>query len=642
MQLENLKLRGFRRFEEETNVQLSGKLVALTGPNEAGKSSILKALSSFRDEEAIDAVDTTFNSDVKPWLELSFYLSAADLKAAQLSEASWLIVRKEQNGSLTYRLSPTPKRDTAKRSIVVKGLQKLLTSRSLRLKFEDAGKPIADEKYSQLIDEISHQNPLSDSAVVLLNEAKSALTVEKNAEFPQYARILPREIEALLEFEETHDPIDYAIDELRNRIPNILMFSEKDRNIQLPYNINLYNHPPQPKRPSKPVAEILRQADVSIPQIKQAREAANQGAVTGIINSANEKLADLSRGVWSQSDAALVLALDGAQLDIVVENKEGFETRDRYTDLKSRSDGYRQFIALQVFAFLQRDKGSILLIDEVEQHLHYDAQADLVQLLQNEQTIQKVVYTTHSAGSLPEDLGTGVRLVHWNSTSKKTSGVINRFWHQHDHAGFRPLLFGMGAATLAFFPTRKALIGEGPTELLILPKLLRQSMKLDSLDFQIIHGLANISPKGLPALSGSADGVAYLVDNDGGGRAIQKSLEGAGVDADSIFSLKSVATSVVTVEDLLDDAVWVRAINDYIGQFGAVMGLQPIASAPKTGRIAALPVQLRKQKVSFAYNVLDQLAENPDLQIVAPRYSKKLSELGVLIRNHLGLYPAVN
>ncbi len=44
MKLNLLEVCGFRRFRKETKLALNGKLVALLGPNEAGKSSVLRAV----------------------------------------------------------------------------------------------------------------------------------------------------------------------------------------------------------------------------------------------------------------------------------------------------------------------------------------------------------------------------------------------------------------------------------------------------------------------------------------------------------------------------------------------------------------------------------------------------------------------
>ena len=45
MRLVSLTLAGYRRFGERTKINLDGKLIALVGPNEAGKTTILEALA---------------------------------------------------------------------------------------------------------------------------------------------------------------------------------------------------------------------------------------------------------------------------------------------------------------------------------------------------------------------------------------------------------------------------------------------------------------------------------------------------------------------------------------------------------------------------------------------------------------------
>ncbi len=135
-----------------------------------------------------------------------------------------------------------------------------------------------------------------------------------------------------------------------------------------------------------------------------------------------------------------------------------------FSKIEDRSDGFRQYVALLAFIIKNNSKKPLLLIDEAELHLHYDAQADFIQTFTERKLVSQVVYTTHSAGCLPEDLGLGVKLVTPEKENEKieTSRIENNFGSPILSA--QSLLYGMGAQTMAFFPTRRAVITEGQTE----------------------------------------------------------------------------------------------------------------------------------------------------------------------------------
>lgn len=434
-------------------------------------------------------------------------------------------------------------------------------------------------------------------------------------------------IRDLIAFERDHDPHQVAVDILAKRLPPVLYFGSNDRDIGLPYPLSQFRSSEPNSAPSKPLAQIINLSKLNMDALVDAVEGANDAVKTGLLAAANEELRGLSEGLWSQSDACLYLTISDGALDVMVEHKKGFEAKDRYNNLRDRSDGYRQFVALQIFAYLQSKSNAILLIDELEQHLHYDAQADLIQLLQNEKSVQKVIYTTHSAGALPEDLGSGVRMVQWDDQSNKYSKVNNKFWHRADADGFKPLLFGMGAATLAFFPTRKALIAEGATEMLLLPRLLREALGVEGLGFQIVHGLANISPKGLPMIDAKQSGIAYIVDGDEAGLSITKSLTDSKVDKSSIFNLKSAGC--VTVEDLIDKKIWRLAVDGLLAKYNpGVLGTLSASHFPDKGRVKALPDLVSSRKVEIAYEILEIVSKDPSARVLSSSKSERLAKIG--------------
>jgi predicted ATP-dependent endonuclease of OLD family len=202
-------------------------------------------------------------------------------------------------------------------------------------------------------------------------------------------------------------------------------------------------------------------------------------------------------------------------------------------------------------------------VDEAEMHLHYDAQSDLIRVFEEQDETAQVVYTTHSIGALPQDLGRGVRVV--TPAPDSTISTIENVWCR-EGAGVAPLMLAMGAATVPLSPSRYVVIAEGASDAVLLPSILRDALGLSRLEYQVVSGLAEASEAELRRLDRDAPRVIYLVDGDSGGSALSKRLRSYGIRAKKIVSL-SPAMSGLVLEDLLDAALYVEAINAYLGQW---------------------------------------------------------------------------
>lgn len=89
---------------------------------------------------------------------------------------------------------------------------------------------------------------------------------------------------------------------------------------------------------------------------------------------------------------AVELTVSGTDLELYVR-----ETNGNYWQLDERSDGLRWFVALVAYLHSESvEAPPILLVDEAEQHLHYDVQADLVRAFERQEAVADVIYTTHS------------------------------------------------------------------------------------------------------------------------------------------------------------------------------------------------------------------------------------------------------
>jgi predicted ATP-dependent endonuclease of OLD family len=321
----------------------------------------------------------------------------------------------------------------------------------------------------------------------------------------------------------------------------------------------------QPLPTTAALRNLAALADFDLGAVAAAVQEGDIGLVDTLTDQANDRLAERFRVSWQQSDVTVRFRIDESTLRLLIESPHEPSSR-----IDERSDGMRAFIALLAYTAVS-DTGParpVLLIDEAELHLHYAAQADLVQVLTEQTAASQIIYTTHSAGCLPEDLGTGVRLVVPIEGADR-SRAINWFWDD-EQPGFAPLLHGMGyaAGALAFTPARFVVFAEGPTELVLLPTLLREATDRRRLEFQIAPGLALVNRDTASNLELEAGRVKYVVDSDAGGQAIAAVLRDGGVSDDDIFTLHDGSQRGLAIEDFVDAEAYRLAVNEELRRSG--------------------------------------------------------------------------
>ncbi|MFO0047521.1 MAG: ATP-dependent nuclease [Pseudanabaena sp.] len=535
MDLNWVKLQGYKRLVS-TTLNTSGKVVAIVGSNEVGKSSILQALQHlnydkkkrFQSNELSRGNDSQNDEDVV--IEAGFLLDDEDRKA----------------------------------------IEHLYRGKPRRLKI---AKLINGIKKYEIIPEIK---PLSIRRAAHLRE--------------------PRVIV------DSSDQIKEAEEILIQRIPRILFFDEEQRDLKSTYELsNLAKFPPPALR------NLASLAKLDLVGLHYALSTDDQAKVQTFLKKANFQITNVVKDKWSQSRVKVSLSTNGLTLHVHIEN----EQMD-CTNLEDRSDGLRQFVALINFLESEHaDQRPILLIDEAETHLHYDAQADLMNMFAEQQLAAKIIYTTHSAGCLPEDLGNGVRCV-LPIKDKEASKIENNFWaidKQDKRAGFSPLLFSMGASSLAFIPIRKAVFVEGATDMLLLPTMLRQASNKSYLGFQIAPGLSETKNSFLRQLKNEAPTLAFLVDNDKAGKKLSENLKDAGVDESQIFSLPSVEGCVL--EDCIRKELYLEAVNKVLQDWNQNVPIILLEELPDINRPKAVEDWCqakninRPDKKNIAYCLLD-------------------------------------
>ncbi|WP_181427478.1 AAA family ATPase [Curtobacterium sp. MCPF17_011] len=561
MRLTSARIRGFGRLVD-TKINLDAKLIAVVGPNEAGKSTLLDALAHLNGPKEVPSARRSRGAvgiaDNSRAIEATFQLDEEDrgaLKDLDLEEmpVRALIARTMSGEGPYVDLEPVPRKRRAPIEDVATSIRELVASVQGPFAFTSEDGSWSTAVGDQERDFGNDLSVLAEGVDAFLREPSAVLEANDIQLAEEMAAALSAEQEAsaslkgvlnrLIAWAKVPDPAGAARDTIWHRTPAFLLFGESDRALRSTYTFDesLAQNAPGA------LANLAATAGLDLEQLHEYHASNDVTRRQTALNRGNKRLEEFFRGAWRQSDLSVQLSLDGDLLRIQLEEDNG-----SVTVFDERSAGLRMFVALVCFlATRESDVPPVLLVDEAENHLHLDAQADLVNMFVSQDQAAKIIYTTHSPGCLPPDLGTGIRSV-VPSEEVDRSDVRNSFWE--GAAGYSPLMMAMGASAAAFTPTRRVVLAEGAADMLLYPSLIRRATGLSELPYQVAPGLAEVSRDLLTSLDLEAAKVAYLVDKDQGGKKLRKTLVDSGVPEDLVISAEAPGVEALVAPDCLRDA----------------------------------------------------------------------------------------
>jgi predicted ATP-dependent endonuclease of OLD family len=228
LELQSITLNGFRRFAQPTELKTSGKLVAILGPNEAGKTSLLRAITYVGTSRPVQKFDLTRGkvySDDEVIITSRFRLDADDLAAARLDQPTWYILNKKVSGNQTLLFEPAvPKRDIANRAKLLTVLAKINNNNKLwgRLVQEhDDAISVFDDARDALS---SKEETISDDDLEALRELSTFAKENSIRSDPKYFRELSQQIDDQISAEQEKTPMQFAREVIYSRLPKILFF----------------------------------------------------------------------------------------------------------------------------------------------------------------------------------------------------------------------------------------------------------------------------------------------------------------------------------------------------------------------------------------------------------------------------------
>lgn len=524
-------------------MNLGASLIAVVGPNEAGKTTFLKALHSMDSGQAtslnLRSRSLDLDSNRESFVECIYRLEDSDLAKLEefdleMEPATIKLTKELSASSNRLEIFPEPQKSTMR-------LGKSSDTLKSILELEDISKAIVPsntltensidlenyvEKISSLLGEIDRV--IGDSSVELPNSSTETLRLLNASTDREHALggQVGKCFDEILDWIEHSNPrpgIDRALREL---IPEFVLFAEADRDLKSSYRLDeklLANTP-------RALSSLAEAAGLDLAALQDSVAKGDKSRSLSRLQKANVRLSEIFEQSWKQSKLTVKFQMDGGFLEISLMDDDA-----NVSVYSERSAGLKMFVALTAFLRARKSqRPAVLLVDEAEIHLHIDAQADLVNMFVSQELANKIIYTTHSPACLPPDLGTGIRVVVPEEGEDRKSKVLNSFWTSN--TGFSPLMMAMGAGSAAFTPARYVVLAEGASDMILLPTLLRHALDRPVV-YQIAPGLSEASQNLMRSLDLEASRVAYLVDEDEGGRALGKMLLNASVPETKIIHL---------------------------------------------------------------------------------------------------------
>ncbi len=626
MRCRKIMFEGYKRLAD-TECNVSPYLLAFVGQNESGKSSVLTGLEwlSEEDETPLPSLDRSrMKRKTSGWIVgADFTLGDEEkelIKPLGFAQTpTGISLFKQASGSLNiiFEHPRKPKRDPAPFTRAAEGLARAQQrlEKQISAAADEHDEDGDDEGLEAWITKVAER--LSDPEVdweAADERAAGALADWLDQPSPRGKN--PRDaktatlIRTAAEIGSRPHPNAAGIDLLHERIPSFLLFREDDRILPTVTPVD----PQSRDRMSSATKNLLAIAELNIAAVWKAHTDEDSGEKKTLLDASNRRLDEFFGEAWNQSNISVNLDVDERGL---LTHVVDMDTR-RFTRIEERSEGLRAFVTLAVFLGSQAlEVPPILLIDEAELHLHADAQADLVGGLLRQINATQVWYTTHSPACLPSDLGTGIRLLERHG---EKSEIKSHFWTNQE-PGFGPLLYAMGAGAAAFSRCRWAVLGEGASEMILLPTLIRKATGLDDLPYQVAPGLANARGHDMDVEEVAAR-VIYLTDGDKPGSDYLSDLRASNVPESRLKSLPP-GTSV---EDLLDRDFLISVINSLLPDGAPRPTARTFRATWTAGRSItkwAADTGVALGKVAIAYEIIDR---DPDIEL-APGAGETLRDL---------------
>lgn len=616
MRLLKVHLDGYKRFREHTSLHVGRPRLALIGRNESGKSSVLSALVGLgRPNWNTDDLNMHRDSPAHhPVIKVEFSLEERDIAPLRpLGFATFptrLHCWKTFGGALEWQLSPEPTYEAWDEASAVRdALEAIneLLSPSGSSGLAIIATRLANQDLLQLQEALNRRVPISADHLQTLQALATGTHPHFSSKSPQDQGRLQTTLHQLYSaWALRATPAKDRFGGMLGRHWPVFALFDPASDLLEP-RVSLHDLSDEAAAARAPLLLLIRFGGQSGKAVLDFVRAGKRREAQTILTRAERRINERVADSWPNRNLNIKLHLEDGTLELQVADRQ----TDEILPFTARSQGLKIFLSLMAFSQRHdREKHLVVLIDEIETHLHVDAQRQLIQALERLPSDHQFIYTTHSPFALPSDVS-AVREIHANDVNG-TSTVENHVW-QNTTKGLLGLHLRMGASEAAHWLSRHLLVVEGITDAVLIPRMMAAALGALPRGITCVPGFPYAGKTPL-IFESQGLSVAYWFDGDRAGQGYVKALTAQQVPPDRLHTWPDATM----VEDYLSEDLYRRAVHEAERAYDVTAVALPAGSLPGPNRPAQLTALLEgmgrraPDKMAVTAKVLELWQECPE------------------------------
>lgn len=604
MIIEKFCIKNFKSIKHSTDVKLEDDLTIIIGKNEAGKTSLLKALESFRTDYNYKDNDLSFHSDdnkkhgsgnlaTEDIPMTTIYFKIEDSDRIKLEEIDPTF--KDINIlKCTKYFDDHYEIEIPELNMEFNGNQVAATKKEIENHMHNMNR-IAKSFKDELESVISNTpyTTFQDDFQALLNKIIKFDDLEKINELDFYSlkEVVPDD-------ERISVPLDNFINKIKIQIgcinklqkesddifsqiisilPNFIYFSTIEELDDEASWTELKTN----KKKYKTLWNLIELSDLNFDEIQDLED---RNILTDVRN-ASAKITGLVNESWKQEKLELDIYVTKEKVVISIHD----EVVNKFYNPSVRSQGFQWFLSFYInfsVGSKKEFKNTIILLDDPGVYLHASGQKDLIRTLEKISESNQIIISTHSPFLINPNKMERIRI----ATKDKTHGtIISDKFYNSNYDAYAPLRasIGMTLGDSLFF-NKKTLMVEGITDDIFM-RPMSDLLSKESENFINTSEIAVLSFNGadrakyfIPFLLDEKIQFLVLLDHDEKGRDVATDLEatfGENLKIITYGDLENLGTGDIEIEDLFDFEFYLKAVNlAYKDIFKEKLGFEELKS----------------------------------------------------------------